>query len=175
MGRRQKELLVVDGYNIINAWEELKEIAEINLENARDRLNLIIAEYLEYRGIKGYIIYDAYRVKTLMNREEKLKSLTIIYTKEKQTADSYIEKFINDFEDKRNTIIRVATDDVAEQNMVIGKGASRLSTLELHLEIKASQKKIKDRINHRDSKKNTLYTVLDDDTLAKLEQMRRGN
>lgn len=174
MKKKQKEVLVIDGYNIINAWEELVEIAENNFENARERLNFMIAEYSAYKGIHSYIVYDAYKVKTSLNREEKTQHLTIIYTKEKQTADSYIEKFIHDFEDKRHTIIRVATDDLAEQNMVLGKGAARMPTWELYLEVKESQKKIKEKINKRQISKNTLDTILNQDVVEKLEKMRRG-
>jgi len=171
---RQKEVLVIDGYNVINAWDELIDIAQTSLENARDRLNFMIAEYSSYKGIHSYIIYDAYKIKTSLNREEKTKHTTIIYTKEKQTADSYIEKFIHDFEDKRHTIIRVATDDMAEQNMILGKGAARMPTWELYLEVKESQKKISAQINKRQINKNTLDTILNQDIVEKLEKMRRG-
>lgn len=174
MKNKQKEVLVVDGYNIINAWEELIEIAQTSLENARGRLNFMIAEYSSYKGIHSYIIYDAYKVKSALNREEKTQYTTIIYTKENQTADSYIEKFIHDFEDKRHTIIRVATDDMAEQNMILGKGAARMPTWELYLEIKESQKNIKEKINKRQVNKNTLDTILKQDIVEKLEKMRRG-
>jgi len=172
--RKIKEILVIDGYNVINAWDELIEISEISLENAREKLNFMVAEYSSYKGIYSYIIYDAYKVKSFLSREEKTKDITVIYTKENQTADSFIEKFIHDFEDKRNTIIRVATDDMAEQNMVLGKGANRMSTRELHLEIKDSQKKIKEKISGKYASKNTLDTILNQDVVDKLEKMRRG-
>lgn len=174
MKRKIKEILVIDGYNIINAWDELIEISDTSLENARERLNFMVAEYSSYKGIYSYIIYDAYKVKSFLSREEKMENITVIYTKENQTADSFIEKFIHDFEDKRNTIIRVATDDMAEQNMVLGKGANRMSTRELYLEVNESQNNIKEKINKKHVSKNTLDTILDQDVVDKLENMRRG-
>lgn len=174
MRRKQSHVLVIDGYNVINAWNELKVVAESNLEEARRRLNETIAEYGSYRGITCYIIYDAYNVKTSMDRKETIKELTIIYTKEKQTADSYIEKFIAEFEDKRNTLIQVATDDLTEQNMILGKGASRMATRELYVQVSESKKKIKEKISKKTVSKNTLDTILDKDTLAILEKIRRS-
>lgn len=174
MKRKIREVLVIDGYNIINAWDELAETAETSLENAREKLNFMIAEYASYKDIHSYIIYDAYRVKTVLPREEKNRNITVIFTKENQTADSFIERFIHDFEDKRNTIIRVATDDMAEQNLILGKGASRMSARELHLEVKDSQKKIREKISRRHVSKNTLDTILNQEIIDKLEDMRRG-
>ena len=94
MRRNKKDYLIVDGYNIINAWDELKEIAISDLEHAREKLIDAIIEYAEFTGRLGIIVFDAYNIKSCKEKIEKRKNITIVYTKEYQTADSYIEKFI---------------------------------------------------------------------------------
>jgi Predicted RNA-binding protein containing a PIN domain len=91
-----KEYLVIDGYNIINAWQELKAIARTDLEGARDRLVEIMLEYSAFSGVEVIIVFDAYRVKGGSEVEIKHPRVTVVYTKENQTADSYIEKVIGE-------------------------------------------------------------------------------
>lgn len=174
MAKGKKEILIVDGYNIINSWESLNAIGRENLNDARDKLNIMLVEYLAYKGIDGYVIYDAYNVKSSAYRTETIGNLRVVYTKENQTADSYIEKFLNDFEYKRQHIIRVATDDSSVQNIVLGNGGSRISTRELHLEINSNEKKIKSRTLNTPELKTTWDKILDEKTLKKLEEMRKG-
>ena len=165
---------MIDGYNIINAWQDLAKTASENLEEARHKFNNIIAEYATYNRIETYIVYDAYKVKGASNRKEKIKDLTIIYTKENQTADSYIEKFIHDYKYKRHAIIRVATNDYTEQNMILGKGGARLTARELQLEVSKSKKQIKDDIQKTHSSEYSLGNRIDKETFEKLEKIRRG-
>lgn len=174
MAKSKKEILIVDGYNVINSWENLNTIGRENLNDARDKLNVTIVEYLSYKGIEGYVIYDAYNVKASAYRTEKIGNLHIVYTKENQTADSYIEKFLNDFEYKRQHIIRVATDDSSIQNIVLGNGGSRISTRELYLDINSSKKNIKSKTLNAPELKTTWDKILDEETLEKLERMRKG-
>lgn len=174
MKQIRNHVLLIDGYNIINAWGDLAKIAAENLEDARHQLNNKISEYAHYNGIDTYIVYDAYKVKGVSNRIERLKHLTIIFTKENQTADNYIEKFIHDYKYKRHAIIRVATNDMVEQNMVLGKGAARLTARELLLEVNQSKTDIRTVLNENRDNRYTLGQRIDKETLEKLEQIRRS-
>ncbi len=174
MKQIRNNVLLIDGYNIINAWGELASIAETDLSEAREKLNEKISEYAHYNGVEAYVVYDAYKVKTTINQIERIKSLTVVYTKENQTADAYIEKFIHEYKYKRHAIIRVATNDHAEQNMVMGKGAVRLTARELHLEVEQSKKHIRSAIKESVGRGYTLEQSLDRETYEKLEKLRRS-
>ena len=165
--------LIVDGYNIINAWDDLKEIAKYSLEDSREKLIHYIIDYSEFTGKKAIIVFDAYNIKNSKEKIEKRKHITIIYTKEYQTADSYIEKFISTL--SKYDKIQVATSDYAEQQIILGKGATRISARELKLYLDETLTKIKEK--QQDNKKriqrNFLEDRLDDITLSKLENIRR--
>ncbi len=91
-GKRSKEYLFVDGYNIINSWSNLKELSKLSLEVAREELIEIMLEYQAYTGIKTIIVFDAHLVKGNSGLIENYNGLQVIYTKENETADQYIEK-----------------------------------------------------------------------------------
>lgn len=171
--KKIREYLIVDGYNVINSWDILKDLAKNELEEAREKLNFILGEYAAYKGIYAVIVYDAYRVKTHSKRETEAANLKVVFTKEKQTADAYIEKMMTELGPKRHLIIKVATDDMAEQQMILGKGASRISTRELWLEVKNSRVRIKDITAKKTVQKNTLENLVDEDVLEKLEKIRK--
>lgn len=174
MRRNQKKsYLIVDGYNIINAWEELKDISKNDLDGAREKLIHYIIEYAEYTGKKAIIVFDAYNVKNSKEKVEERKHVTIVYTKEHQTADTYIEKYIGSL--SKYDDIEVATSDYAEQQIVLGKGASRISARELKLYIDSTIEKIKEEQNkqHKKIQRNFLEDRLDKDILSKLENIRR--
>ena len=165
--------LIVDGYNIINAWSQLKEISKNDLEHAREKLIHYIIEYAQFTGKKAIIVFDAYNVKNSKEKVEERKYVTIVYTKEHQTADSYIEKFISTL--SKYDEIQVATSDYAEQQIVLGKGATRISARELKLYGDSTMEKIKEQ-QHKHQKKiqrNFLEERLDEDILSKLENIRR--
>ena len=143
MRRNKKDYLIVDGYNIINAWDELKEIAISDLEHAREKLIDAIIEYAEFTGRLGIIVFDAYNIKSCKEKIEKRKNITIVYTKEYQTADSYIEKFIGSL--SKYDDVKVATNDYAEQQIVLGKGASRITSRELKLDLENAKSKIREK------------------------------
>lgn len=167
-----KEYLVLDGYNIINAWKKLKELANESLEIAREKLVEIMVEYASYNGMKVIIVFDAYMVKGSRHVFKDYENLEIVYTKENQTADSYIEKLISQM-NKRNTI-KVATNDWAEQQIILGKGAIRISARELELEVDFAKSKILKKTLQKRSQKNTLDSLVDEETLSKLEKIRRN-
>ena len=174
MRRNKKDYLIVDGYNIINAWDELKEIAISDLEHAREKLIDAIIEYAEFTGRLGIIVFDAYNIKSCKEKIEKRKNITIVYTKEYQTADSYIEKYISTL--SKYDKIQVATSDYAEQQIILGKGATRISARELKLYLDETLTKIKEkqRDSERKIQRNFLEDRLDDITLSKLENIRRN-
>lgn len=173
MRRNTKNYLIVDGYNIINAWDELKNIAKINLEDAREKLIDVIIEYAEFTGKKAIIVFDAYNVKNSKETVEDRKYITVIYTREHQTADSYIEKFISSL--SKYDDIKVATNDYAEQQIILGKGATRISARELKLDLDQAKNRMKEKnsSNQKKIQRNWLEERLDKETLSKLENIRR--
>lgn len=166
--------LIIDGYNIINAWEQLKEISKEDLEGSREKLIHYIIEYAQYTGKKAIVVFDAYNVKNSKEKIEERKYITIVYTKEHQTADSYIEKFIGSLSKYDN--VEVATSDYAEQQIILGKGATRISARELKLYIDNVMTKIKQEQQKHQQKiqRNFLEERLDEEILSKLENIRRS-
>jgi len=171
VSRSIKEYLIVDGYNIINAWDELKNLGKEDLESAREKLIDNIIEYSAYTGAKAIIVFDAYQVKNSQEKIEDRKNVTVVYTKEHQTADSYIEKFIGKL--SRYDIVKVATNDYAEQQIILGKGATRITARELKFDLASIKSKIKTKTNSTNLQRNALESFLDAETLSKLENIRR--
>lgn len=128
-----KEILVVDGYNIINSWDRLKDVAAVDFEQARLELLEILSEYHYYSGIKTIVVFDAHLVKGSIRKEEEFKGITVVYTKENELADHYIEKMLDEL--GRIKRIRVATSDRTEQEIILSRGGIRLSARELEAEI----------------------------------------
>ncbi len=134
---KSKEYLFVDGYNIINSWEKLRSLSEIDLEVARNELIDIMVEYQCYTKIKVIIVFDAHMVKGSSGRKEIIKDIEVVYTKEDETADQYIEKTLDDI--GRVKRVRVATSDWMEQQVVLGRGGTRISARELEVEIESQK------------------------------------
>jgi predicted RNA-binding protein with PIN domain len=122
---KKKEYLLVDGYNIIFAWEELKSLAEINIDSARDKLIDIMCNYQGYTGVTLILVFDAYKVKNNRGSEMKYNNIYVVYTKEAETADQYIEKTVHEIGHKYS--VTVATSDRLEQMIIWGGGAMRMS------------------------------------------------
>ena len=122
---RLQEVLLVDGYNIIFAWEELRSLAEINIQSARDKLMDICCNYQGYCGAVLILVYDAYKVKGNPGSVQKYYNIYVVYTKEAETADQYIEKTVQEIGRKRR--VTVATSDALEQMIILGDGAVRMS------------------------------------------------
>ena len=134
---KQKEYLLVDGYNIIFAWDELRKLAEKSIDAARARLTDILCNYAGFSGCEVILVFDAYKVKGNPGSVEKSGSISVVYTKEAQTADSYIEKAAHDIAGYGR--VRVATSDRMEQLIILGAGALRLSASEFEEEVKRSE------------------------------------
>ena len=139
------EYLLVDGYNVIFAWDELKELAKDNLNMARDRLIDILCNYQGFKQCNLILVFDAYKVKGNVGSAEKIHNINVVYTKEAETADMYIEKITHEIGKKHR--VRVATSDNLEQIIILGNGATRLSANELLQEVKLAEKTIMDIIN----------------------------
>ena len=119
------EYLLVDGYNIIFAWDELRALAEVDIAAAREALIDIMADYRAFRGCELIVVFDAYKVKGNSGSATKKNGVHVIFTKEAQTADAYIERAT--YELQREHRVRVATSDNLEQVIILGHGALRVS------------------------------------------------
>ncbi len=127
------EILLVDGYNIIFAWEDLKELAEANIAGARGKLMDILCNFQGYRKNIVILVFDGYKVEGNPGEVLKYHNIYVVYTKEAETADQYIEKTVHDISKKYH--VRVATSDMVEQMIIMGAGAHRISAKELREEI----------------------------------------
>jgi len=138
------EYLLIDGYNIIFAHDELRKIAEDSLEDAR---NVLLHRLSNYRAIKQnniILVFDAYKVKGGQREIETLHGITIVYTKEAETADSYIEKTTKEL--CKNYRVKVATSDSLEQMIIFGHGAVRVSAAEFYDDLLNTEKEMRDMI-----------------------------
>lgn len=138
------DYLLVDGYNIIFAWQELKELADINIDSARDKLIEKLANYQGYKGCKLILVFDAYKVKGGKENVIKQGDMWIVYTKEAETADRYIAKASLELTDKG--MVRVATSDALIQMIIFGSGAVRTSARELEAEVKYVEGQISEKL-----------------------------
>ena len=139
-----EDYLLVDGYNIIFAWDELKRIAAEHLDAARKKLCDLLCDYQGYRKCRVILVFDAYKVKGGLGSVEKYHNITIVYTKEAETADAYIERAT--YEIGRQHRVRVATSDGPEQVIILGHGALRLSASAFHEEMTEVRKQIGDAL-----------------------------
>ena len=138
------DYLLVDGYNIIFAWQELKELADINIDSARDKLIEKLANYQGYRGCKLILVFDAYKVRGGKENVIKQGDMWIVYTKEAETADRYIAKASLELTGKG--LVRVATSDALIQMIIFGSGAVRTSARELEAEVKYVEGQIVEKL-----------------------------
>ena len=146
--RAPEEYLIVDGYNIIFAWEELKTLAVHNLDGARDRLNDILCNYQGYKQCKLIVVYDAYKRKGGGGSEQDYHNIHLVFTREGQTADMYIEEYVRTL--KKKVKVTVATSDGLEQLTVSSGGALRMSAAELWLEIQSAKQAIREEYLDRE-------------------------
>ena len=124
-----EEYLIVDGYNIIFAWEDLKELSRINIDSARDALKDVLSDYQGYKGCHLLLVFDAYKVKGNAGKRETFHNIEVVYTKQDETADAFIEKTVFGIRDRYK--VTVATSDGLEQQTVMSLGALRMSAREL--------------------------------------------
>ena len=142
--RYDKDFLLVDGYNIIFAWDDLKELAKEDINAARERLVNILCNYQGFKRCEVIVVFDAYKVKGNVGSIERYHNITIVYTKEAETADMYIEKVTHQI--AKNYRVRVATSDGLEQVIILGHGAMRLSANNFKAEVEEIEKAIREII-----------------------------
>ena len=133
-----EELLIVDGYNIIFALPELKELSKVNIDSAKDALKDMLANYQGYKGCRVMVVFDGYRKKGNLGSAEKYFSLEVIHTKQDETADAYIERTVHDLVSRYK--ITVATNDNLEQLTILSQGALRMSANMLVQELERVKK-----------------------------------
>jgi len=150
---RGEEYLLVDGYNIIFAWEELKSIARENLDAARTALCDLLCNYQGYKKCRVIAVFDAYKVKGGLGSVEKYHNIHIVYTKEAETADAYIERAT--YELGKNHRVKVATSDGPEQLIILGHGALRLSASNFREEVEQVQGQISGVLSKNNQKIKT--------------------
>lgn len=138
----KEDYLLVDGYNIIFAWEELRELADENLDSARTKLLDIMCNYQGYRKMTVIVVFDAYRVKGKTREVMEYNNIYVVYTKEAETADQYIEKTVHKLGSNNN--VTVATSDALEQVIIFGQGANRMSAAGLLADIRTVEKEIRE-------------------------------
>lgn len=166
-------ILVIDGYNIIGAWDELVEIKNQDIGQARDRLIQLMSEYQAYAGLKVIIVFDAYYVQGPKSKQKEYE-LEIVYTKENETADEYIEKLISTLKNVKNQVY-VATSDYTEQRIIFGKGALRKSARELWIELTEMEGEIVEEIKQYKKTQPQTKIELNKDVQELFEKWRRGN
>ncbi len=172
-GEPEEEYLLVDGYNIIFAWEELHELAEANVDAARYRLMDILCNYQGFVKCTLIVVFDAYKVVGNTGEALKYHNINVVYTKEAETADQYIEKLAHEI--GRRYHVTVATSDGLEQLIIRGQGCTLLSAQDLREEILRVERLItEEKGKHAGSGKNYLLSHADGKTKERLEKIRLG-
>lgn len=168
-----EEYLLVDGYNIIFAWEDLKELAEANLHAAQDKLMDILSNYQGYKKCTLILVFDAYKVEGHQEEVIRYHNIYVVYTKEAETADQYIEKTVHKI--GRQHEVTVATSDGLEQIIIMGQGARRLSAKGLKEEVEEVGRQIRaDWHQRRQSSKNYLFDHMSEEMAGYMEDVRLG-
>ena len=154
------EYLLVDGYNVIFAWDELNRLAAQDIAAARAALTSVLSNYQGFRKCVVILVFDAYKVKGNPGSVETVDGVKVVYTKEAQTADAYIERATYELRKERR--VRVATSDNLEQVIILGHGAQRISAAAFHAEVQAAEGeigKLIERYNERNRLQNKLGSI----------------
>lgn len=166
----QQEYLLVDGYNVIFAWEDLKELAEVSIDGARGKLMDVLCNYQAIRKCSLILVFDAYRVKGHDTETVDYHNIHVVYTKEAETADQYIERFAHENRGKYN--VTVATSDGLEQIIIRGQGCNLLSARELKEEVESAGRQIVEQYERgRSQGKNYLFDSLTEEEAQELEKL----
>lgn len=170
---RQEEYLLVDGYNIIFSWEELNELAKENIHAACDKLMDILSNYQGYRKCTLILVFDAYKVEGHVEEIIPYHNIYVVYTKEAETADQYIEKTVHRI--GRQYQVTVATSDGLEQVIIMGQGAHRISAQGLKKEIEDTEKTAREEWHQRrQSSKTYLFDHMSEEMQEQMEKIRLG-
>lgn len=170
---RKTEVLLVDGYNIIFAWDDLKELSQVNIGGARGKLMDILGNYQGYRKNIVILVFDGYKVEGNPGEVLKYHNVYVVYTKEAETADQYIEKTVHEIGKKYD--VKVATSDALEQVIILGQGAQRISARDLREEIEIVNQQIREEHIEKTKKTNQyLFEGLSDEMAEFMDDVRMG-
>lgn len=165
--------IFVDAYNVINSWPGLRDVKDYSFEAARQKLIDTLQNYASYHGYKIFIVFDAHKVVGSGEKKEKLGNLVIVFTKEGETADSFIERTVNNIGKKVE--VCVVTSDSLEQQLAFQRGAVRMSSLEFYFEVLETENKIEKKIEKKyTEQRNLLEDRIEKNVLEKLEKIRRS-
>jgi predicted RNA-binding protein with PIN domain len=168
-----KEYLLVDGYNIIFSWEELNALARENIDAARGKLMDILCNYQGFKNCILILVFDAYKVKGGIGEVLQYHNIHVVFTKEAETADQYIEKVTHELAGENR--VTVATSDALEQVIIMGKGAARLSANDLKEEIIRIRDEIRrEYLDRQSSGRAYLKEKLSDDIFEFLQESSSG-
>ncbi|MER2260602.1 MAG: NYN domain-containing protein [Psychrobacillus sp.] len=166
------QILLVDGYNIIGAWSELRKLKNDKLLDARDRLIEQMAEYKAFTGIRVIVVFDAHLVPGIENKKKQY-DVEIIFTRKNETADERIEKMTRELSGRRVQIY-VATSDMTEQRVIFGQGALRKSARELEIEMISISSNITKKVKNIQETKPSSTIDLSEEVAEIFEKWRRG-
>ena len=169
----QEEYLLVDGYNIIFAWDELRALSEIDLAAARGKLADILCNYQGFRRCTLILVFDAYKVEGNPGEITKYHNIHIVYTKEAETADQYIEKTVKKI--ARDHAVTVATSDALEQVIILGQGARRMSAAGLREEVELVIREMRGaHLGKGGTLRTYLFDCLEEEAAGEIEKVRLG-
>ena len=172
------KIVFIDAYNVINSWPILKELIKgDDLENGRVKLIEKIENYSSFKNCKAYIVFDAHRVNNSEEKEEfvgKNKNVSVVYTKGGETADSYIERKVDELGRKYDVL--VVTSDNLEQQTVFQRGANRMPSLEYYNEVIQVENRIREKTKKNSNlNRNLLGDNLDDNVAMLLDRLRKSD
>ncbi|MCO4329138.1 NYN domain-containing protein [Staphylococcus hyicus] len=165
--------VIIDGYNMIGQSPELSRYAKDNLEEAREQLLIAISNYNAHVKGKVICVFDAYDTETPQT-ETVYHGVHVIFTKENETADSFIERYVYNIYNKYTTHITVVTSDMSEQHAIFGTGAYRMSSREMWRELKENENHVSQSMSAFEARKPRTRIQLSDDVLSEFEKIRRG-
>ena len=177
----RERYLLVDGYNIIFSWEMLRELSKVNIESARNLLMDVLCDYQGFNGCTLILVFDAYRVEGGQERVFNYHNIHVVFTKEAETADQYIEKIVLKIGKKAD--VTVASSDALEQVIIYGQGARRMAARELLEEVELTREKVLERIEKRpgstqkqltENDHNYLFDHLPEELVSYMEEVRLG-
>ncbi|MDT8715797.1 NYN domain-containing protein [Clostridium sp. 19966] len=168
------KIVFVDGYNVINAWPKLKNMKDFSYEAARQKLTDIMMDYSSFYGCRVFVVFDAHKVPKSLEKKERHGNVTIVFTKEGETADNFIEKSVDSIGKKID--VCVVTSDALEQMLTFQRGATRMSSIEFLREIEAMQVNIQNKTQKKFAdNRNLLEDTIEKNVLEKLEKIRRSH
>lgn len=168
----KEDVLLVDGYNVIGAWEELRRMKADRLADARDRLIERMAEYKAHTGWRVVVVFDAHLVPGI-EKKKRHHNVDVVFTRENETADERIEKLVSELSGRR-VQLHVATSDLTEQWVIFAQGALRKSARELEIEMNEIDKLISVKVKEIQEQRPFSKIPLSDEVAEKFEKWRRG-